>query len=255
MSDRERLEGGGLNEVRRQDATVLRPTGPWSDTIHRLLAHLRAKGFTLAPTFRELTEDGLEILDFLSGAIGGYPITSEASSPTALVSAARVLRALHDATSSFLLSPMDVWALPVQSPYEVICHNDFGPHNCVLNNNEVVGVIDFDFAGPGPRIWDVAYALYRWAPMSALPSTDANSSVQEQAARVRHFCDAYGLDEGSRTRVVDATIARLRGLLTFVGSEAERGNEAFARMLLSGHDIVYQRDIAYIEEHRRAFSL
>ena len=255
MSERERLAGGGLNEVLRQDATVLRPLGPWSDTVHRLLAHLRAKGFMLSPSFHGVTEDGLEILDYLPGVIGGYPITSDASSTAALVSAAQVLRALHDATASFLLGPTDVWALPPQSPYEVICHNDFGPHNCVLGGGEVIGVIDFDLAGPGPRIWDIAYALYRWAPMSAVPAANANSAVAEQAVRVQQFCDAYGLDDGSRARVVDATIARLRGLLTFMGAEAERGNEAFARMLIQGHDIIYERDIAYIEMHRRAFSL
>lgn len=254
MSERERLTGGGLNEVVRVGATVLRPIGSWSDTVHRLLDHLLTKGFTLAPAFHGLSDEGLEILDYLPGVTGGYPITAEASSDTALIGAARALRAFHDATTDFEFRSSDTWALPRQSPFEVICHNDFGPHNCVLRGDQIVGIIDFDVAGPGPRMWDVAYALYRWAPMSSLTITNANSSIAEQASRVRLFCDKYGLDEASRARVVDATIARLHAMRAYMRSEGRRGSQAYVRMLLEGHDRVYERDISYIEHHRRAFS-
>lgn len=41
---------GGLNTVRLVEATVIRPIGDYSRSVHRLLDHLRSKGFVNAPS-------------------------------------------------------------------------------------------------------------------------------------------------------------------------------------------------------------
>ncbi|MCU7729685.1 GNAT family N-acetyltransferase [Actinoplanes sp. KI2] len=224
--DRESL-AGGINEVVRIGNRVRRPTGPWSPQVHDLLRYLEAAGFRGAPRVHEVTPDGFEILDFLPGEVSNYPATPAAASPEALESAAALLRDYHDATAAYATTaPRDGWQAPAREPVEVICHGDFAPHNCVLDGNRVAGIIDFDFAHPGPRLWDVAYAAYRWVPLTVPGNADGFGATQEQAARLRIFCDRYGLDDAGRAGLIDAVAARLNALVDFMhagGRRRERG--------------------------------
>jgi Ser/Thr protein kinase RdoA (MazF antagonist) len=207
----------------------------------------------LSPGYRGITNEGREILDFLPGTVGGYPITPEAGSIEALVGAARALRALHDASASFTRESGDRWMLPARAPVEVICHGDFGPHNCVLEGTDVVGIIDFDTAHPGPRVWDVGCSVYRWAPMSAPSNPDVAGTVQDQARRVQIFLAEYGLDDEERARLVDTMVSRLSALVGFMRDQSAAGNEAYARHVERGDDVLYETDIGYILENRGSF--
>ncbi|HEY9524384.1 MAG TPA: phosphotransferase [Thermopolyspora sp.] len=254
MIDRETLTGGGVNEVIRIGTTVRRPTGPWSPLVHNLLRHLRARGFTAAPSLHEVTADGFEILDFIPGEVCNYPLSRAAASAAALESAAALLRDYHDHTVEYAAgASTEGWLLPVRIPAEVICHGDYAPYNCVLDGDNVVGIIDFDTAHPGPRVWDIAYALYRWAPMTAPPNRDGFGTAEEQAARARTFCDHYGLDAAGRATLVDTVIARLHALVDFMRSQAASGNTAFAGHLADGHHILYLTDAEYIQQQRNVF--
>ncbi|WP_113717935.1 phosphotransferase [Arthrobacter dokdonensis] len=64
---------------------------------------------------------------------------------------ARKLRRLHDASIGFGLDGA-VWQSPAKVPAEVICHNDFAPHNLAFDDGMPVGAIDFDMCSPGPRL-------------------------------------------------------------------------------------------------------
>lgn len=253
MPDEEILTGGGVNKVVRIGATVRRPTGPWSPLVHGLLRHLRERGFTAAPAVHGVTEDGFEILDHLPGEIGGYPVTPAAASRQALESAAGLLRAYHDATAGYARDVTDGWMLPARTPAEVICHGDYGPHNCVLTGTEVTGIIDFDTAHPGPRLWDIAYAVHRWAPTTAPSNTDGFGTTEEQARRARVFCDRYGLDATGRAGLVDTIRERLYALVAFMRAEAAAGNAAFAGHLADGHHLLYLGDADHLLRQRAVF--
>jgi Ser/Thr protein kinase RdoA (MazF antagonist) len=219
--------------------------------VHRFLVHLRARGFTLSPGFRGVTSDGREVLDYLPGVVGGYPLTRDALSPEALRGAARALRVLHDASTTFTAERTDRWMLAPRPPAEVICHGDFGPHNCVLEGTTVVGIIDFDTAHPGPRVWDVAYSIYRWAPLST--STTANApDLAGQAERAKIFCDEYGLEHAQRESLIDVMVARLEALVAFMRERAGAGNVTFSRHVERGDDALYESDIEYIKSNRMA---
>lgn len=245
---------GGVNQVVRVGNTVHRPTGPWSPRVHDLLRHLADRGFAGAPRVHEVTADGLEVLDFLPGAVSDYPATPAAASPEALVSAAEMLRAYHDATADYARSaPRDGWQVPATEPVEVICHGDYAPHNCVLDGARVAGIIDFDHAQPGPRLWDVAYAAYRWVPLTAPGNADGFGTPEAQAARLRTFCDRYGLDPAGRAGLVDAVAARLRALVDFMRARAAAGDAAFAGHLAEGHHVQYLADAGYVLARRDVF--
>ncbi|GIF23547.1 Ser/Thr protein kinase RdoA (MazF antagonist) [Actinoplanes tereljensis] len=254
MADYEVL-AGGVNEVIRIGDTVRRPTGPWSPRVHGLLRMLAARGFRGVPRVLEITGDGFEVLDFLPGEVSNYPATPAAASPEALESAAELLRAYHDATAEYArTAPRDGWQIPAAEPVEVICHGDYAPHNCVLDGNRVAGIIDFDHARPGPRLSDVAYAAYRWVPMSAPGTVEAaGSTTEEQAARLRIFCDRYGLDDAGRAGLIDAVAARLHTVVDFMRARAAAGEEAYAGHLAAGHHVLYLGDADYVLAERDVF--
>jgi hypothetical protein len=66
LSAPESLYGGLVDRAVRIGATVRRPAGPWTPTVHALLDHLESHGF-LAPRARGIDEDGREILSYLEG--------------------------------------------------------------------------------------------------------------------------------------------------------------------------------------------
>lgn len=253
LSDQEVLSGGGVNEVVRIGSTVRRPTGPWSPLVHELLGYVRERGFTAAPRVHEVTDDGFEILDFLPGEVSNYPPTAAARSAEALDTAAALLRAYHDSTVGFVPHASGDWMLPVRTAVEVVCHGDYAPHNCVLDGDHVVGIIDFDTAHPGSRLWDIGYAVYRWAPTTAPTNADGFGTTEQQARRARRFCDVYGLDHAGRADVVAMVIQRLHAFVDFMTEQAATGNSAFAGHLEEGHHLQYLGDAAYLEEQRAVF--
>src|SRR5258706_7500705 len=68
------LYGGNVTGAARVGQTVRRVTGCWSTTVHDLLRHLEASGFTGAPRFVGIDEQGREILTFIKGEVGHYPL-------------------------------------------------------------------------------------------------------------------------------------------------------------------------------------
>ncbi len=248
----EYLPGGRENKIARVANTVHRPAGPWTRSVHALLRHVRAVGFTAVPEPLGFDEADNEIVTFLAGEVCNYPLSAAAASEEALVSAAQLLRAYHEATVSFLAQNVEnhTWQLPTQTPIEVICHGDFAPYNVVLNGRQAVGIIDFDTAHPGPRIWDLAYALYRWAPFTHPQNPDGLGDLETQSGRARLFCDAYGFPAAQRDKLVDMMILRLETLVRYMQAEAHKGNEAFIANLADGHHLLYLADIKYLGEKR-----
>lgn len=235
----ETLTGGGVNQVVRVGATVRRPAGAWSPRIHQLFEHLQTRGFTGAPRSFGTDALGRDIFGFLPGDVGHYPWTPEVAGDAALASGGRLLRAYHDATADVAASWHDGWHQPAREPVEVICHNDVAPYNCVYDGDRVVGLIDFDAAGPGPRSWDLAYAVYRFVPLGSA----AGPRTEERLAL---FFDAYGADEPLRRAALASVAPRLRALTDFMRAAAAAGDAAFISHIARGDLDHYLRDIALL---------
>ena len=239
------LVGGNSNQVRKDGQTVLRKTGRWSPFVHSLLQYLTANGFQESPVFIENT-DNTERLSYIAGDVGNDPLKPEMLSDQVVIDAAKLLRKFHDVTQNFTV-PADVqFMLPVASvtDYEVICHNDFAPYNCVYQNGRIVGMIDFDTAVPGKRLWDVAYAVYRFVPLM----TDAHChdigfpTIPDRANRLKLFCDAYGLVD--RTLLIATVMQRIAALISFM-RETQSNLD---------HIPFYLDDLAYIHANQETFS-
>jgi Ser/Thr protein kinase RdoA (MazF antagonist) len=242
-----------LERITRADDRVHRPAGPWTPTVHRLLAHLHEQGFVAAPEPIALG-DTLETVSFVPGVAGEYPWTEDIASEAALVTSARLLRQFHDAAAGFPRSATDdLWSQADRAPVETIVHGDFAPYNCVYDGIAAVGLIDFDTAHPGPRVWDVASAVYRFAPFTtgAVEGSTARA-LDERLARAAEFCRAYGLDDRSRSVLAETMIASLVALVTTIEHEAAAGNPKFVSDLQHGHADLYRADVAYLEQHADA---
>ncbi|MEO3868045.1 aminoglycoside phosphotransferase family protein [Nonomuraea sp. B12E4] len=249
MAEEEVLAGGGVNHVVRIGGTVRRPVGPWTPAVHALLEHLAARGFTGAPRCHGVDGAGREILDFVPGEVPGHPLPEWARTDGALVAAGGLLREFHDATLDFPKNPDMEWYFPPRSPAEVVCHGDVATYNCVFREGRPVAFIDFDTAHPGPRIWDVSYAAYRFVPLGDPRHADG-VPVAEQARRVRLFADAYGLGEQDRGALVETARERLAHLVRHMHERAAAGDEAFAGHIARGDDTLYRADLDHLARHR-----
>lgn len=194
--DIEKLSGGNTSAVYRVGDTVKRSLRPTSPSVHRVLDHLEAQGLSGVPRFIEVDSDGFEYLSYIEGTCEISPTAWQ--SPSMHTSAAAFLRQLHEALSSFPIDPADSWAYAYSdtSKHDIICHNDFGLYNLITDQDDCIGVIDFDLCGPAPRLRDVAYAAYWLVPLSfhahdMKPYTLADAASGSQ--RLKAFCAVYGI--------------------------------------------------------------
>jgi hypothetical protein len=228
------LAGGNTNTVVRKGNTVRRTTRASSPTVHRLLTYLQQRGYTGAPVFLGIDEKGREILSYIEGRCD---ITSDAWTSDRLIeSTARGLKILHDITASFPHSTRDTWAItyPDQSRHEVICHNDLGLYNLVTNDNQLSGFIDFDLAGPGPRLRDIAYACYWLIPLSPCAGDMkpfALADLNNGCRRLKLFYRCYGLE---------LTVDTLHALLTMVSETLHHLASKEEMITLFGHTVAEQ---------------
>jgi hypothetical protein len=251
----EMLTGGNVSNVYRLGDTVRRELNPDSSKIHKLLRHLEDKGFSYAPKFMGIDEKGREILSFIEGEAGNDPLKEYMWSDDVLKGIAKMLRFYHDAVSDFPIS--DDWKPIDNTPnkVEVLCHNDFARYNIIFNNNKPIGIIDFDVAGPGPRLWDIAYTLYTCVPLSRFYLSETGEEVHynslQDAHRIKQrvalFFESYG--EGIEDDYLEMVLLRLEGLCKTIKRKASEGDIAFQKMIDEGHLEHYQNDIRFIREH------
>jgi Ser/Thr protein kinase RdoA (MazF antagonist) len=239
------LVGGGINRVVRIGDAVHRPSAPWSPAMRELLTVLHAAGLPV-PAWRGTDDQGRDVLDYLSGEVGHYPLSEAVRSEAALISAAQLLRRFHDVSVPLVTRDLS-WQLPALPDAEVIVHGDYAPYNLVFSHQQVTGIFDFDYARPGPRTYDLASAIYRFAPLAS--AHDGWGTIPERAVRVGLFCEAYGLDACDVATSVAAVVPRLLGHVSYMREEAAAGNEAFARHLAEGHAELYEKDAAYVTAH------
>lgn len=251
--------GGNVSRVYRKDERVYRDLKPQSKTVHRLLLHLEEKGISFVPRYLGLYGEAQEMLSFVEGTtMNDYPADPDMEIRCSTVRlAANLLRQYHDATLGFKRLPEDVWFLQYHGilEQEVICHNDFAPYNVTFQENKPIGIIDFDTACPGPRIWDVAYAAYRFVPLGEevydpikkeYRKYHKEADAQERQQLLLEFLSAYGMED--TLEVLHQVILRLEALVALFDRECKKGNAAFLTMKEEGHQDFYRNEIVFIKD-------
>ena len=225
----QRLPGGNVGGAVRIGRTVRRATGPWSDAVHALLAHLRSAGLTGVPDVVGVDEEAREVLTYLPGRVPD--VDAEVVSETLLVSAMRWLRRYHVTVAGFRgEGPWRTVHRPL-SDHEIICHHDFAPYNVAVSTSpggeRLVGVYDWDMAGPGRPLDDLAFAAWNWVPMHrVLPPEVSAHRLQTMAA-------AY--DGGvSASEILDEVVPRGERSLTVITAGQAAGDPGMLRLATVG---------------------
>jgi hypothetical protein len=249
----EPLHGGNQTAgVVRVGDTVRRPNAPWSPAVRALLDHLQQTAPGIAPKSFGLDDDGRDSISFVEGETGHYPLAAYMRGDASLVAMARLLRRYHDATEA-LAGRLDLpWQNiePEPARREVIRHNDVAPYNVIFQDGSPAVIFDFDHAGPGPRIRDVAYTAYRFAPLASDQSCHdfGWGTPPDRSDRLRRFLDAYGsFDDYGFIAMVDQRIRDLRDNILHL---AETDPDRVARHLEEDHVGSYNGDLAWIAANR-----
>ncbi len=236
--EEEILHGGVANAgaVTRVGDHVLRPSNPHSEPIHAFLTAVRAEGFTGASEPVSIDPDGRERLVFVPGDVPLPPYEPWAQRDETLASIARLIRRLHDASVG-IVSTSEIteatWSAEIADPLggPVMCHNDVCMENVVFEDGEAVALLDFDFAAPGRREFDLA----AFARMCVPIDTDEAASKlgwepTDRPARLRLVCDSYGLDASGRPVVLTCLSESIAKGGEFVRRRVEAGEPAFIEM-------------------------
>jgi len=236
--DEEPLPGGAVTAVTRAGNTVRRAPPPDPAFVRALLRLFERRGWDGAPRFLGTDERGREVLGFLDGHVAWQPAQPPAvTEPASLARAAELVREFHDLTAGTALA----------AGCEVVCHNDLAPQNTVYRDAGAglrpVAFIDWDIAGPGERIHDVAHVCWQYVGLGP-----GIADVTTAGQRMRLVCDAYGLAD--RDRLVDTVLwwqdRCWRGIL----AKAEAGEAAMIGLRDSGAADSVRREFDWVTRHR-----
>jgi hypothetical protein len=100
-----------------------------------------------------------------------------------------------------------------------------------------------DNAGPGSRLWDLAYAALGFVPLepAILPTT-----AGEQLAALS---DGYRLDHADRERLVRLLSRRAMSMHDLLAHGHDSGTQPWARLWAEGHGLIWREKAEYAETH------
>ena len=235
--------GGNLQDAVRIGDTVHRRAGPWTPAVHALLRYLERANFP-APRVVGMDAQGREVLRFIDGETHNgtsVPVPDAMYAEAHVVAAAKLLRRYHDVVADFHPLPAAHWRVVAPTRHEVICHNDWTPWNALLRENKLAVMLDWDLAGPGTRVWDIAMALPNWVPPQ-------RGTRAERFRLLRLFLDSYGLSD--RSEVLLTWRQRLAFIGALVAREAAAGDPGMQRIAkLGASREVFEGEIRWLDEN------
>ena len=154
-----------------------------------------------------------------------------------------LIRELHDVSEGFAPPPDPQWWVAIPPDREdLICHHDLAPWNLVLAGERWV-FIDWDGAGPGSRLWDLAYAIRAFVPL------EAGGDPVPDAHRVRALADGYRLAAADRARLAALLPARTEAMHDLLRRGAATGAQPWARLHAEGHGDYWGGAARYVARH------
>ena len=139
------------------------------------------------------------MLSFVPGDVPRNPLPPQTAGDEVLVALARLIRTLHEASAGWVPPPDAVWGgtpanpIRVAARTELVSHCDYYPGNVVFRDGLPVALIDFDLAMPTTRLYDIANALWYWAPLRDPRDRAPAFADADIPHRVAVFADAYGM--------------------------------------------------------------
>ena len=228
------LHGGSVTPVVRIGDSVRRQSGPWSDAVQALLRHLEAVGFTQAPRAQGRDRQGRDQVSFLPGSAATRPWPAVLRRRAGVVVLGQWLARYHQAVAGFVPPPGAAWRSGPHRPQpgDIIRHGDLGPWNTIWRDEQLVGVIDWDCATPGPAIADLADLAWQVVPLRPVRADAPYEAALERRIRLQALCAAYGAV--TPTAVVDVVLALMDQLRHETFTRGQAGEEPWRFFLARG---------------------
>jgi Phosphotransferase enzyme family len=232
--------------------TVTRPAPPNAATVHDLLQHLRHQGIFGVPEPLRL-EGATETLRFIEGDSGadgwhhqhtdeGFGFCGPPPAP---------YPRCHDHLATTRQRSLGAPSVAARSREDLVyCHGDPGPWNFVWQDNDAVGLIDWDYLHPGPRLTDIAYALRWFVPLRGddlVREWHHFPEIPDRRHRIHVFLNAYG--DLPAFDVVEAVTSRIQAVSDLVRHLAELGQEPQRTWVAEGALEQNAIEIAWIRDH------
>lgn len=221
-----RLTGGNVAGATRIGRTVRRPTGPWTPAVHELLVHLNDEGLRGVPVVLGIDDQDRETLSYVEGR--GVDVDKEIVLDTVLEEAVVWLRDYHDIVGGFRPSGSRLWRGGESwlADDEIICHNDPGAYNWIIQGGHFVAMVDWDVAGPGKPIDDLAFLAWSALPLyREIPRDDL-------VRRLDILVDAYG--EWGPMTILQAVAGRMTMASDRIAAGQERGDPGMLNLARVG---------------------
>ena len=234
LLDGEPLPGGNVGGAVRVGDTVRRQVGPWTPAVHALLGHLRAAGLRAVPRVHGFDSRGREVLDYLPGEV--VDVDTEMLDEDRLADLGRFTRELHDAAAGF--AHPGPWRFESSRPHPIVLHNDLGAYNVAFDADRVSGVFDWDVAGPGPVLFELAHIA--WVNVPLFRPVAPEVVVQ----RLRVLAAAYG--GPTAAEILGAVPDRVRSVVTGLQAGIDVGDRSLDRLVAIGEPA---RTARQLDEH------
>lgn len=220
------LPGGNVGGATRVGRTVRRPTGPWTPAVHELLGFLNEERLRGVPAVLGIDDQNRETLSYVEGR--GVQVDQEIVLDTVLEEAVIWLRDYHDIIEGFRPEGPKIWrgGESALGSDEIICHNDPGAYNWIVQGGHFVAMIDWDVAGPGKPIDDLAFLAWTALPLyREIPLDDL-------VRRLDILVDAYG--EWGPMTVLHAVADRMTLASDRIAAGQERGDPGMLNLARAG---------------------
>jgi Ser/Thr protein kinase RdoA (MazF antagonist) len=244
MNDEQKLEGGNVCDgVLRIGATVRKPWTASTPSVLKFMRAVREAGVDV-PAVLGQDEQGRQVTEFIPGRLA---LESDPLTHTELRRVGAMVRAIHDASESFVPSSDAQWATAIPSPGdELICHNDLAPWNLIICDRWTF--IDWDASAPSTRLWDLAYAA------QGFTLSDTGPSPEEAAQNLAAFINGYGADQYLRDQLPAAMHQRAAAMYQLLESSHRSGLEPWSSMYVSGHGDHWRTATHYAQIHQKSWA-
>ena len=244
MDGEQLLEGGNVAAaVVRIGNTVRKPWTESTPHVFELMTAVRKAGVDV-PAVLGRDEQGRQITEFIPGRLA---LESPRLTQAELRRVGAMVRAIHDASETFVPSPEAKWAGAIPAPgNNLVCHNDLAPWNLLIGDRWVF--IDWDAAAPSTRLWDLAYAA------QAFTLSDTTLTPERAAGNLVAFVDGYGAERGLREQLPEAMHQRAAAMHHLLESSHATGREPWGTMYVQGHGEHWRAATDYVHVHQKIWT-
>lgn len=178
-----------------------------------------------------------EVLSYLPGRI--VDVDTEELTEGQLRAVATWTRQLHHAVSGF--SHPGPWRFRPIEGATLIAHNDIAPYNICFDRDELVGVFDWDVAGPSTPLYELAFIAWNCVPLfrdigasAAAERLELIAGTYRSAGDGRSAAESELSDSPTAADILSAVPARIQVMLDEIPVGAAHGDQGMVNLMADG---------------------